>query len=58
MVFMTKCHEMNTQGVDDFLREFSVRYETSIFVSYGDESVTGCTIQKKFYIQNRKYKKE
>lgn len=49
---------MNTQGVDDFLREFSVRYETSIFVSYGDESVTGCTIQKKFYIQNRKYKKE
>lgn len=46
MVFRTKC-QVNTQGVDDFLREFPVRYETNIFVSYKDESVIGCTIKKK-----------
>lgn len=54
---MTKCHEVNTQGVDEFLGEFPVRYETNIFIYYGDESVTGCTIQKYFTFKLEKIKR-
>lgn len=54
MVIMTKHHQVNTQGVDDFLKEFSVRYETIIFVSYRAESVTVCTVQQDFTFQIEK----